>query len=181
MTKLDIGSFVTNEAILNFSSLFRPTKNLSGAKRYSCHLLFNKFEKHGRLYKAYKKCARDPLIHELHYTWDAIRDGDLKFQEDPDVYESYKNRVYIKCSSKYAPVLTDMRYGGTEAQESDLYDGCRVRGIIKPYAYRFEADNGEVLAGVAWSLLSIGLVATGKRIDKLGRSIQAFNDAIQQA
>lgn len=179
MTKLGKGSIVTNEAVLNFSSLFEPTESLSGAIRYTCHLLLDKSEKHKGLYKAYKKCTRTDLIRDLTYGWDAIRDGDLKFQENPDVYESYVNKIYIKCTSKYAPVLTDLRNGGSEATQLDLYDGCKVRGIIKPYAYKFDTAQGKEIAGVAWALLSIGLVASGVRTDKLGRSIQAFNEAIQ--
>jgi hypothetical protein len=173
MTKLGKRSISTNTAVLSYSSLFEPKENLSSKLVYSCTLLFKKSAKNKRLYKAYSECLRANQVQVADCTRDSIQDGDLMFQRNPEIYHAYENTVYIRCSSVYAPVLADLRGSGAEVQESDLFDGCKVRALVAPFCY--QCGNN---IGVSWSLISVGLVTKSKRTEKLRRALKAFGKLV---
>lgn len=133
---------ITNNAILSYPAIFEPRKTLSGKRKYSCTLLFNKTDTEAvaALYRAVeltifrgaKTGWNMNFTKSLHLP---IRDGDKEMKINNKIDPLYAGKVFISCSNDSAPGVIAL--GGRKLTDrTKLHTGSIVRANLIPCLYK---------------------------------------------
>lgn len=103
-----------------------------------------------------------------------FRDGDEKYQEDPEKNKHYKGCWYITPKSKNRPTCLDKQGEPLEPDQipETLYGGCKAQFILTACTYVQKKDKG-----VTFLLDGIKQMGDGKRLGGSGANAGDFDDA----
>jgi len=158
----------TGKFRVSYAQVFTPRAIEEGQEpKYSLTMLFDKDDP---ALDPLKKAAKDAA----HAKWgdkvpknirNPFRDGD----EDSD-QEAYKDKIFIRVSSKSKPGLVDKdRNAILEAE--DFYSGCYARATVNSFAYDTAGNKG-----VSFGLNNIQKLADGERLDNRTAAEDDFDD-----
>lgn len=103
-----------------------------------------------------------------------FRDGDEKFQEDPEKFKHYKGCWYITPKSKNRPTCLDKEGNALDPEQipETLYGGCKAQFILTACTYEQKKDKG-----VTFLLDGVKQMGDGKRLGGGGANAGDFDDA----
>jgi hypothetical protein len=152
-TKMVIG--IAQFVRLSFVHLFRPTKMSDDAEskeKYSVSILIPKNhpqvdEIKAKIELAKQNGMKGKFQGKLPVNWkNPLRDGDEKFEEDPEKYAEYKGHYYINASSGTKPTVVDGKRQNI-TDETQVYSGCWGRVSVNFYPFNSKGNKG-VAAGL---------------------------------
>ena len=173
---------ITGEGIFSYLNCWEPKAASEDATpKYSVSFIFPKSDKitYEKMMSAMKAAYENgqatlkgnskvaPAFERLKL---AVRDGDEKYEEDPDKNAIYKNCWFVNASSKTAPGIVD-RNRVEIIERKEMYSGVIGRVAINFYAYNTNGNKG-----IAAGLNNLQKIRDGAPLGGASRAEDDFND-----
>lgn len=163
------GNIRTGPVRLSFPHLFTPQKNDEGKEKFSATFLFPL----GTDMALLKKAATEAVLEKWPKAADMTLHSPFRDQREKQQWEGYEpGAVFITCTGDRRPLTVDAR-GAAIVDETALYPGCWVLGLMRPFTF----DRG-VKKGVSFGLQGLIKLADDKDLGgggvDLGAAIQGI-------
>jgi len=138
------------KARLSYANVHVPVKAMdSEEEKYSCSVLWPKTDK--KTTEAVQAAIKAAAAAALATKWEKVapktykdpplRDGDEKFEEDPEKYKAYKGMYYVAAKSKEKPTLLG-KDKKEIASKTDIYSGCYCHVSVNFYGFKMKGNKG---------------------------------------